>query len=127
MSAPEVTGAAAPKGDNYGFVVLRSGAATRRVPYAFFVTRPGLHAVTARQLRRVQEGSTRTGQSLADLYRFPAAPFGHSPDYGIGPYMKEDGGERLYSIRVRNREHRRRRDLLVYGGRDRPVLPQREG
>jgi len=95
--------AAAPKGDNYGFVVLRRGATARRVPYAFFVTRPGLHAVTARQLRRVQEGSTRTGQSLADLYRFPAAPFGHSPKYGIGPDMREDGGERLYSIRVRNR------------------------
>ena len=76
---------------------------TRRVPYAFFVTRPGLHGVAARQLRRVQEGSTRTGQSFADLYRFPAAPFGHSPDYGIGPDMREDGGERLYSIRVRNR------------------------
>ena len=96
-------GAAAPKGDNYGFVVLRRGATTRRVPYAFFVTRPGLHGVTARQLRRVQEGSTRTGQSFADLYRFPAAPFGHSPDYGTGPDMQEDGGERLYSIRVRNR------------------------
>ncbi len=94
---------AAPKGDNYGFVVLRRGATVRRVPYAFFVTRPGLHSVTARQLRRVQEGSTRTGQSLADLYRFPAAPFGHSPDYGVGPDMREDGGERLYTIRVRNR------------------------
>ena len=84
-------------------MVLRRGVTTRRVPYAFFVTRPGLHGVTARQLRRVQEGSTRTGQSFADLYRFPAAPFGHSPDYGIGPDMQEDGGERLYSIRVRNR------------------------
>ena len=57
--------AAAPKGDNYGFVVLRRGATTRRVPYAFFVTRPGLHGVTARQLRRVQEGSTRTGRSAS--------------------------------------------------------------
>jgi hypothetical protein len=95
--------AAAPKGDNYGFLVLRRGTLTRRVPYAFFVTRPGLHSVPARTLRRIQTGSTTRGQSFADTYRFPAAPFGHSPDYGVGPDMREDGAERLYSIRIRRR------------------------
>jgi minor extracellular serine protease Vpr len=93
----------APKGDDYGFLVLRNGAVTRRVPYAFFVTRPGLAKVPARTLRRVQTGSTRTGVSFADLYRFPAAPFGHSPDYGVGPDMREDGAERLYSIQLRKK------------------------
>ncbi|HEX7255601.1 MAG TPA: S8 family serine peptidase, partial [Gaiellaceae bacterium] len=93
----------APKGDNYGFLVLRNGAVTRRVPYAFFVTRPGLASVQARPLARVQRGTTASGTSRADVYRFPAAPFGHSPDYGVGPDMQEDGGERLYSIRIRNR------------------------
>jgi subtilisin family serine protease len=96
-------GTASPKGDNYGFLVLRRGAVIRRIPYAFFVTRPGLAGVTARPLARVQSGTTRTGASFADVYRFPAAPFGHSPDYGTGPDMREDGGERLYSIRIRNR------------------------
>jgi Subtilase family len=93
----------APKGDDYGFLLLRNGAVTRRVPYAFFVTRPGLAAVAARTLRRVQTGSTRTGVSFTDLYRFPAAPFGHSPDYGVGPDMREDGAERVYSIQLRKK------------------------
>ncbi len=93
----------APRGDNYGFLVLRRGAVTRRIPYAFFVTRPGLHTVPARTLGRIQSGSTKSGQSFADRYRFPAAPFGHSPDYGVGPDMREDGAERLYSIRLRRR------------------------
>ena len=93
----------APAGDNYGFVVLRQGSLTRRVPYAFFVTRPGLANVPVRTLRRLQTGSTRTGSSFANRYRFPSAPFGHSPDYGTGPEMREDGAERLYSIQVRNR------------------------
>ncbi|MDQ3777867.1 MAG: S8 family serine peptidase, partial [Actinomycetota bacterium] len=95
--------AAAPAGDNYGFLVLRRGTVARRVPYAFFVTRPGLHGARARALRRVQSGSTRRGRSLVDRYRFPGAPFGHSPDYGVGPDMREDGAERLYEVRVRRR------------------------
>ena len=95
--------AGAPKGDNYGFLVLRRGTITRRVPYAFFVTRPGLATVSARPLARHHTGTTASGTSRADTYRFPAAPFGHSPDYGVGPDMREDGGERLYSIRIRNR------------------------
>ena len=95
--------ASAPAGDNHGFLVLRRGAVTRRVPYAFFVTRPGLWAQRARTLRRVQTGSTRRGRSLVDRYRFPAAPYGHHPDYGVGPDMREDGAERLYQIRVRRR------------------------
>jgi len=93
----------APQGDNYGFLVLRRGTVTRRIPYAFFVTRPGLANVPARTLRRIQSGTTKTGQSFADRYRFPSAPFGHSPDYGVGPDMREDGAERLYSIRLRRR------------------------
>ncbi|HET8651718.1 MAG TPA: S8 family serine peptidase [Gaiellaceae bacterium] len=95
--------AAAPKGDDYGFLVLRRGAVTRRVPYAFFVTRPGLATVSARPLARHHTGTTASGPSRADTYRFPTAPFRLSPDYGVGPDMREEGGERLYSIRVRNR------------------------
>ena len=93
----------APAGDNYGFLVLRRGLVTRRIPYAFFVTRPGLATVQVRELRRNQSGSTKRGLSFANRYRFPAAPFGHPPDYGVGPDMREDGAERLYSVRVRRR------------------------
>ena len=94
---------AAPPGDNVGFLVLRRDTITRRVPYAFFVTRPGLAAVPARPLRRVQQGTTARGASRVDRYRFPAAPFGHSPDYGVGPDMREDGAERVYQLRLRRR------------------------
>ena len=34
---------------------------------------------------------------------FPTAPFGHPPDYGVTAPMREDGGERLLSFRLRKR------------------------
>ncbi|MBA2361353.1 MAG: hypothetical protein H0V79_10555, partial [Actinobacteria bacterium] len=43
------------------------------------------------------------GGSAVNRYRFPSAPFGHSPDYGVGPDMQEDGAERLYKVRIRQR------------------------
>jgi len=93
----------APAGDNVGFLVLRQGIVTRRIAYAFFVTRPGLTAVKARALRKVQRGSTRGRVSHVDRYRFPSAPFGHSPDYGAGPDMREDGSETVYELRLTKR------------------------
>jgi minor extracellular serine protease Vpr len=93
---------AAP-GDNVGYLVLRSGAIARRVPYAAFVTRPALRSAPARAIRQVQSGSTRGRRSLAHIYRFPTAPFGHPPDYGVGPSMREDGAERLLEFRLRRR------------------------
>jgi minor extracellular serine protease Vpr len=99
-----VTGAAgAAGGDNVGFLVLRRGTVTRRVPYAAFAIRPGLASAQVRRLRRIQTGNTRRGSSLANAYRFPDAPFGHSPDYGVGPPMREDGAERLFEVRLRKR------------------------
>jgi minor extracellular serine protease Vpr len=93
----------AAAGDNVGFLVLRRGAVVRRVPYAVFATRPGLASAPARTLGRVQRGTTRRGTSLAQRYRFPDSPFGHSPDYGVGAPMREDGAERLFQIRIRKR------------------------
>jgi hypothetical protein len=99
-----VRGAAnATAGDNVGFLVLRSGAVTRRVPYAVFAIRPGLSSAPARTLRRIQHGSTRRGASLTQTYRFPTAPFGHSPDYGVGAPMREDGAERVFKLRLKKR------------------------
>jgi minor extracellular serine protease Vpr len=99
-----VTGAAgAPAGDNVGYLILRRGTVTRRVPYAAFAIRPGLASARVRRLRRIQTGNSRRGASLANAYRFPDAPFGHSPDYGIGPPMREDGSERLFEVRLRKR------------------------
>jgi hypothetical protein len=93
----------ATPGDNVGLIVLRQGAVTRRIPYAVFATRPALATVQARALKQVQTGTTRGRASLVQLYRFPTAPFGHPPDYGVTAPMREDGGERLFSFRLRKR------------------------
>jgi minor extracellular serine protease Vpr len=97
VAATATSGATA--GDNFGFVVLRRGTTVRRIPYAFFVTRPGLAAVTPVRLRRSQVGTTARGFSNASVYRFPALPFGPPPDY-VGKPMDEKGAETLYVMRV---------------------------
>ncbi|HEY3188736.1 MAG TPA: S8 family serine peptidase [Solirubrobacteraceae bacterium] len=90
----------AVSGDNYGFVILRQGAVTRRIPYAFFVSQPQLPRQGApRQLKRLQVGTTRYGASSVDTYRFPGSPFGPPPSY-TGPQMHEDGAERTYVMRI---------------------------
>jgi minor extracellular serine protease Vpr len=91
----------AAAGDDYGFLILRKGAAVRRIPYAFFVTRPGLGALTPRKLARLQLGSTARGFSNVSVYRWPAFPFRPPPDY-VGKPMDEKGAETLYVLRVNN-------------------------
>ena len=86
----------AQAGDNYGFVVLRRGETTRRLPYLFLVTRPALERVQPRRLARFQTGTTAQGPSLVDQYRFPAAPFGLPTTHPVGPPMVEDGAEQVY-------------------------------
>jgi len=86
----------AAKGDDYGFVVLRNGTQTRRIPYLFLVTRPGLEGEMAKPLKKLQTGDTRSGTSRVDLYRFPDAPFGPAPNYLVGPTEAETGAEQLY-------------------------------
>ena len=98
-----IANAGASPGDNVGYLILRRGAVTRRVPYAAFAIQPALASARVSPLRRIQSGNTRRGTSRASVYRFPTSPFGHSPDYGVGPPMREDGGERLFQIRIRKR------------------------
>ena len=89
-------GAAA--GDNFGFLVLRRGEETRRIPYYFAVTRPGLELrPPAPPLREFNTGDTRDGASHANVYRFPTWPFGPPPNYGAGVPMNQDGAEDLYT------------------------------
>jgi subtilisin family serine protease len=87
----------AVQGEDYGFVVLRKGAVTRRVPYFFLVDRPGLADAPVLLLKRQQSGDTRTGTNRVEAYRFPVAPFGNAPDT---PPMVEDGDETLYETSV---------------------------
>jgi minor extracellular serine protease Vpr len=95
ITARAFAAADAQAGDNYGFLVLRRGEATRRIPYLFLVTRPALERTTPRRLVRFQTGSTLVGPSLVDRYRFPDSPFGIPPDV-MGPPMREDGAEQVY-------------------------------
>ena len=92
--------ASAEKGDDYGFVVFRNGTKTRRIPYLFLVTKPGLASVTPKPLKPLQTGDTRSGESHADVYRFPDAPFGPAPNYLVGPTESEDGAEQVYVTHV---------------------------
>jgi hypothetical protein len=90
--------AGADPGENYGFVVLRRGETTRRIPYLFLVARPALASVPAQRLDRFEVGNTN-GPSRVDAYKYPAAAFGPAPDY-VGPPMHEAGSERLYVKRI---------------------------
>src|SRR5262249_8406930 len=83
-----------------GFVTLRQGSIVRRVPYAFFVTRPRLPlAAMPVPLRLTQSGDTRRGASLVRAYCCPSAPFGLPPDY-TGAAMDESGSEHVYVTRI---------------------------
>jgi minor extracellular serine protease Vpr len=93
--------AAAPSGENYGFVVLRNGGLARRIPYFFLVDRPALAAAREIRLRTVQKGTTASGENLVNAYRYPAAPFGNVPD---APLMTEDGHEVVYATTLPKKE-----------------------
>jgi minor extracellular serine protease Vpr len=95
LTAVARASASAAAGDDYGFIVLRKGDATRRIPYAFTVERPALESAPAVKLQALQAGDTRSGSNKASVYRWPAAPFGPAPSY-VGPPTDEDGAERLY-------------------------------
>jgi subtilisin family serine protease len=88
-------GGDAQTGENYGFLVLRRGETTRRIPYDFLVERPALAEAPVRPLQRFQLGSTLVGTSRVDHYCCPDAPFGPPPDY-TGPTQQEDGAEQVY-------------------------------
>jgi minor extracellular serine protease Vpr len=95
--ADAAAGAAA--GEAYGFLILRRGDVTRKVPYAFLVTRPALESAPVIPLRQFQAGDTRRGTNRASVYRYPAAAFGPAANY-VGPPVNEDGAEKLYRIRI---------------------------
>ena len=92
--------AGAPQGDNFGFVVLRSGDVVRRIPYAFSVTRPQLGKAQVVQLRARQTGDTRTGTDHAQVYRWPTSPFAVLNLFGVDPSVNDDGREKVYSLDI---------------------------
>ncbi|HYY04650.1 MAG TPA: S8 family serine peptidase, partial [Gaiellaceae bacterium] len=91
--------AGAAPGEDYGFIVLRRGEVTRRIPYAFVVSKPALATVTPEKLTPFVTGDTRDGANRVSVYCCPSEPFGPPPDY-VGPPMKETGSEHLYVTNV---------------------------
>ena len=89
----------AVSGEDYGFIVLRRGDVTRRIPYAFVVAKPALASMTAAKLTRFVTGDTRQGTSRVSAYCCPSQPFGPPPDY-IGKPMNETGSEHVYVTSV---------------------------
>jgi minor extracellular serine protease Vpr len=101
VAIPVVVRAAAnaSTGENYGFIVFSGNGVQRRVPYAFLVEHPALHALTAIPLKKLQAGDTAAGTSLVSTYCCPSEPFGPPPNY-VGAPMNEDGSEHLYSTDI---------------------------
>ena len=89
----------AAAGDDYGFILLRRGNVTRKIPYEFFVGRPRVELMQAKQLQRRQAGDTINGPNRITSYCCPTAPFGPAPDY-VGPPMDEAGAETLYTMSI---------------------------
>jgi hypothetical protein len=89
----------AKAGDDYGFILLRRGDVTRKIPYEFFVGRPQVELIPAKKLVRFQLGDTINGQNRITNYCCPAAPFGPPPDY-FGPTMNESGAETIYTTGI---------------------------
>jgi minor extracellular serine protease Vpr len=85
----------AAAGEDYGFILLRRGDETRKIPYEFYVGRPRLEFLQAKRLEKFQLGDTINGPNRVSAYCCPAAPFGPPPDY-FGPPMNESGRETLY-------------------------------
>ena len=84
----------AAQGENYGFVVLRKGNVTRRIPYFFLVDQPALAAATVlhaearssrRHAHRARTASTRTAIRSRRSATRPTTP-----------PMNEDGAETVY-------------------------------
>jgi hypothetical protein len=89
----------ATPGENYGLIVLHHGDVTRRIPYAFVVSKPALADVDAAKLLKLNVGDTRTGVNRVSRYCCPSEPFGPPPDY-VGAPMDESGAEKLYVTTV---------------------------
>ena len=89
----------APTGDDTGFVVFTRGSDRVRVPYYFRVSFPRIGLAPRDTIKLDQIGDTSKGTSYVNQYRFPTEPFGPPPDYSGKPF-NEDGGERVYTVRV---------------------------
>jgi minor extracellular serine protease Vpr len=89
----------ASAGEDDGFILLRRGSETRKIPYEFYVGRPQIELSSAKKLQKLQLGTTVTGTNRVTTYCCPSAAFGPPPDY-VGPTMNESGAETTYTTTV---------------------------
>ncbi len=84
-------GARAKEGDGTGFVTLKSGAETRRIPYWLHVERPKLgKAVRTLRKNGTYAGNTAKGRSNVTTYRYPEGVSG----------VAVPGPEQVFGFRV---------------------------
>ncbi len=73
LTAVARASATAAAGDDYGFIVLRKGDVTRRIPYAFLVERPGARVGRPREEAPATSRSATPGRARAVRQRVPLA------------------------------------------------------
>ena len=91
LAVTATVGASAKEGDGTGYVTLRLGAETRKIPYWLHVERPKLGKATA-MLRKTgsYSGNTAKGHANVSTYRYPVA---------LSP-ISTPGPEQVFGIRL---------------------------
>ena len=112
----------AAAGEDYGFILLRRGEDTRKIPYEFFVGRPQLGLLQPKQLERFQLGERaepRLRVLLSGRTVRPAARL-------RGPHDERDrhGDALRHEHRQAGREPRRRSRNVERWVDHRPVVPR---
>ena len=118
---------ARPPGDDYGFIVLRRGDVTRRIPYASSSTGPASRAITPVPLAQFQTGDTRKGASTRQRVPLAGRAVRPAPSYAARRWTRTaPSSSTSPTLSAAGRERRRRRSSLADRRRaDRPVLPRR--
>jgi subtilisin family serine protease len=91
LAVTATIGARAKQGDGTGFVTLRAGSETRRIPYWLHVERPKLGKAVA-TLRKTGNytGNTAKGHANVDTYRYPEG----------GTSVAVRGPEQVFGLRL---------------------------
>ena len=116
LTAVARASADAAAGDDYGFIVLRKGDATRRIPYEFTVERPGLRIGHAREAQELPGRGHALGRRQGE--RLPLADRAVRPG---GELQRAAGRRERRREALRHRphpaggQHRRRRRRPVAG------------
>ncbi len=108
----------APRGDDSGFIVLRRGTDTRRVPYYFSVDAARRSSSSPQvTLAKLQVGDTGTGTSHASTLPLPGRPLRRRRSSYTG--AADARGRRREALRVPHQRRRRRTSASSVAGAER--------